>query len=70
MLGSCPFVCFNKSENGYCKTTGCINPKYQQSIFNSYSNNTFPSPCIHCKSNPVNGGSGYCNCTLATPKIT
>lgn len=24
----CPYICDNKTEYGYCKTTGCINPKY------------------------------------------
>lgn len=24
----CPYVCNNKTEYGYCKTTACINPKY------------------------------------------
>ena len=26
--------------------------------------------CKFCSNNPKNGGSGNCNCTLATPKIT
>lgn len=24
----CPYVCENKTEYGYCKSTTCINPKY------------------------------------------
>ena len=28
MNSPCPYVCNNKTEYGYCKTTGCINPKY------------------------------------------
>lgn len=27
------------------------------------------SPCDRCSNNPKNGGSGFCNCTLATPII-
>ncbi len=26
----CPYICENKTEYGYCKTTSCINPKYNQ----------------------------------------
>ena len=27
----CPYICDNKTEYGYCKTTACINPnKYNQ----------------------------------------
>lgn len=28
------------------------------------------SPCTNCSSNPKNGGSGICFCTLGLPKIT
>lgn len=69
MIGLCPYDCFNKTEYGYCKTTGCINPVYQQIIFNNHSNNIFPASCVNCKNNPSNGGSGICNCTIGTPKI-
>lgn len=24
----CPYICDNKTEYGYCKTTACINQKY------------------------------------------
>ena len=30
MTGQCPYPCTNKTEFGYCKTTGCINPQYAQ----------------------------------------
>lgn len=30
MLGLCPYSCKNKTANGYCRTTGCINPNYSQ----------------------------------------
>ena len=26
--------------------------------------------CKHCGNNPINGGSGICNCILGQPKIT
>ena len=36
--GSCPhWDCTNRNELGYCKTTCCINPKYQ---YNTYSTST------------------------------
>lgn len=32
-MNTCPYVCNNKTKFGYCKTTVCINPMYnQQSI--------------------------------------
>ena len=31
-VGPCPYDCFNKTEFGYCKTTGCIN---SNSVYNS-----------------------------------
>lgn len=33
MNDRCPYICNNKTENGYCKTTGCINPKIIKDIF-------------------------------------
>ena len=53
MTGPCPYECNNKSESGYCQTTGCVNPKYQQIIFWSHNNNIFPSPCTNSRNNPV-----------------
>ena len=29
MITICPYNCENKTLSGYCKTTACINPKYQ-----------------------------------------
>ena len=26
--GMCPYPCSNKTNQGYCKTTGCTNPRY------------------------------------------
>ena len=28
-MGPCAYDCWNKTDTGYCKTTGCINPAYQ-----------------------------------------
>ncbi len=33
MNSPCPYICNNKTEYGYCKTTGCINPKRQSQTF-------------------------------------
>lgn len=34
---TCPYPCQNKTEYGYCKTTGCINPKFDRTrTFTSY----------------------------------
>ena len=30
MTNICQYVCDNKTEYGYCRTTVCINPKYNQ----------------------------------------
>ena len=27
---TCPYPCRNKTEYGHCKTTGCINPKFDR----------------------------------------
>lgn len=37
MAEVCPYPCQNKTEYGYCKTTGCINPKFDRTrTFTSY----------------------------------
>ena len=41
-MGICPYPCNNKMENGYCRSTGCINPQYAQIIFYSHNMNIFP----------------------------
>lgn len=69
MTGPCPYRCDNKTEFGYCLTTGCINPNYQYRIFrNDYQKAYYelPEACKHCPSNPVNGGSGICHCILGS----
>lgn len=29
-MNTCPYVCNNKTSYGYCMSTACINPKYNQ----------------------------------------
>lgn len=34
LYGNCPYWdCSNRNELGYCKTTTCINPKYQSNFY-------------------------------------
>ena len=70
MEGPCPYPCHNKSYDGYCLTTGCINPHYQYIVFFNNCNNEYPSPCKNCPNNPSNGGTGICHCILGCPTIT
>ena len=69
MTDPCPYPCNNKTELGYCRTTGCINPHYQYIIFYNHCNNTIPAPCQKCSNHPMNGGTGFCNCTLGLGTI-
>lgn len=39
-------------------------------IDDSLSSAFSADPCKNCGSNPANGGSGNCNCTLGQPQIT
>lgn len=32
----CSYNCPNKTEHGYCKTTGCIYPEYRNSVTINY----------------------------------
>ena len=68
-MGVCPYDCENKTEFGYCKNTGCINPKYIHIVFHTNSNNTYRTPCENCPNNPKNGGSGICHCVLGNKII-
>lgn len=70
MFGVCPYECSNKTEFGYCKTTGCINPKFQMIVQYTNSYNSIPSPCGNCPNHPQNGGGGVCHCILGVPVIT
>ena len=67
-METCPYDCSNKTEFGFCKTTGCINVKYAQIAFWSYAN-VIPSPCVRCPNNLVNGGTGNCTCSLGGRNI-
>lgn len=35
MNNICPHICDNKTEYGYCKTTYCINQKYNKKFVSS-----------------------------------
>ena len=39
---TCPYPCRNKTEYGYCKTSGCINPEFIGDIFHLHNANIFP----------------------------
>ena len=73
MSDKCPYSCMNKTEYGYCKTTACINPNYQNKqygeIFQPITIPAVSSPCFGCPNSPINGGSGICHCILGTPKV-
>ena len=69
MIGICPYDCDNKTEFGYCKSTGCINPKYNQMEWPILWLQD-DGPCKNCPGNPKNGGSGVCYCVLGKPKTT
>lgn len=69
MIGRCPYDCEYKTKKGYCKYTGCLNPKYSQIIFWKDNYNTVPPGCVNCMNHPSNGGSGFCNCTVGCQTI-
>jgi hypothetical protein len=62
MSGPCPYVCFNKTEYGYCRSIVCTNKTVIEFLTNKGCNTRFtygPNsilyrvPCPHC------GGVGY-----------
>ena len=62
----CPFNCSNQTNDGYCKTTECIN----QAFKGFFEPDVFiPPACKHCLNHPSNGGSGICNCILGLQTI-
>lgn len=72
MITTCPYPCDNKTEYGFCKTTGCINKDYRYLMSNieiPYAQ-PIPRPCKTCANHPSNGGSGICFCTLGMVKVT
>lgn len=42
MIGTCSYNCSNKTSDGYCRTTGCINLNYQQNQINQNNTLIFP----------------------------
>ena len=71
MIYKCPYVCGNKTEFGYCKTTACINPSYQSKWYGDWNStpDMLQHPCQNCPNNPRNGGSGICRCVLGAKII-
>lgn len=61
-----------------CPKCGCVNAPWTATCSCSMpvmkvKINTdvgIPEACRSCSNHPSNGGSGICNCTLGTPKIT
>lgn len=60
MSNLCPYICNNKTEYGYCHTTGCINPKYagyaghceinaQRSVKENYMHWIWEKPSDDCR---------------------
>lgn len=49
MTNNCPYVCDNKTEFGYCKTTVCINPKYNQFSVTKWLEKAEYVQVIRCK---------------------
>ena len=46
-IGVCPYNdCQNRTDLGYCKTTACINPKYNRFTFNTASDYKYPKSYI------------------------
>ena len=69
MTSPCLYPCTNKNELGYCLTTACINPAYQNITMFSWYIKNYTSPCENCMNNPKNGGTRICHCILGTPTI-
>lgn len=62
MSSPCPYICFNKTEYGYCRSTVCTNKTVIEHLTNQGCNTQFTYgpdsrcykvPCSHC------GGVGY-----------
>ncbi len=54
------------SLNGYNTDTYTLDELSKSLIRDNFSNDT----CVNCPSNPKNGGSGVCFCTLGQAQIT
>lgn len=42
----------------------------EKAISSDYKSDLTSFHCKYCSNNPKNGGSGFCLCTLGTPKVT
>jgi hypothetical protein len=72
-LANCGFKDTCENINTYGCNNCTRNSRYLVDNYKSKSyNNTIiknNNPCDNCSSNPKNGGSGICNCTLNLPEI-
>lgn len=57
MTNKCLKVCENKTENGYCRTSVCINPKYNQQTVKAWLSRADYVQVVRCKD---------CKCSLVT----
>lgn len=48
-MNTCPYVCNNKTEFGYCCSTVCINPKYNQQTVTAWLSKADYVQVVRCK---------------------
>lgn len=59
--GNCPYWdCTNRNEMGYCKTTTCINPKYQSNTFHTSATTTKQNNQVYFTDYTEEGGGEEC----------
>ena len=72
----CPYAQYSPYCERYINEDAIRLMNKRDEIIESYrTSNITPkfekyNPCVDCPTNPANGGTGICNCTLGTPKIT
>lgn len=54
---TCPYVCNNKTEFGYCCSTACINPKYNQQSITQWLEKADYVQVVRCKDCKYKQGS-------------
>lgn len=48
-MNTCPYVCNNKTEFGYCCSTACINPMYNRITVNQWLEKADYVQVVRCK---------------------
>lgn len=48
-MTTCPYVCNNKTEFGYCMSTACINPLYNQQSITKWLEKADYVQVVRCK---------------------